>query len=1053
MLSPSQSDKMEKQIYVEDHLQDLLKESEKGNSFLVMTFLSENSYSPQNIDLAFRKCMRNFPKEKEEQEEYIKCIKTYLEQIEDFEYRNEKEDNRTILMEACFLGLKIVVDLILKVIKENSYIVNFNTQDSNNDTLLHKIILSQNFESDQVKLETLKLALELGCNINQENKKGYTPLALSLLSGNSKISEELIKLGANKDHIVSSTGDCLLHCAVLGKNPLCVTLFSDENNIIPEVYKKIKNLKGETPVDTAVKLGLNKFIQLLGEQSIATSFKHMSIIQPLEEFKLANYSEALKLLNEMKDGKQSSLSLEWNILLTQYIQYLQGQSQGQNNSTIIDSLFSFFKILESEENYKISKNNLLFYNMSLFHFKMGNFKKVIHSILENKILKKSINHIDWLLYVNVSLLLLKIFLDLKQTKVVNMIINDLDDFFNLTMKEKQKETLKPSICEYLNSRELVNGLLSLDESLCVLNLFKSYKLLIENKSDESKKYLKEYKRIYINSKYKDQLPIFATLKNLYHYLKIRGDYNNNSFFKCYKHLNSLYSGMAKNTSEAEMERQLFYYNAIGIINLRQKKYTLAQCFFKHCLLLLKNNPNFISKLKIQAECTNWVAYVKYNIGLCLFFEKNYERAYRVFSSLPRYLNNYPFLSYRIGICSLELELINLKNESSISHNEIIEKLIGYNDEFRQEKFNGVGVTSNIPSIGISLGNLSNIHLSPINHHKYSDAETTSNINNLNEQSSFQVGGVYKIPEINSKRILLKNNSKQQMGQDANVTSKYLDEAVKYFKETILLLKDNVYLKKEIDEVFKFYSERPENQGLDANKLGGSQISINSQTTSQFDNPPEIKSHQQIMTSSYLNLIFSLILSEEWNEVLYFCDEFEKNPIFSRDTEYIIDNYKIEAYLALNQHKNILEILKKNMLNSNFSYTTLDSRGCFYNNLNKLVYSELNYKLALYINIIKMNFITNNLIEAEKGILSILNLLNINLTMTNGVLSHADLPPYVLNLIIYYLIVKENFDAAIQVIKRRRLPPLLAQYIFQPSSTIGNLSSGAGGGTKQPFTNK
>ena len=74
-------------------------------------------------------------------------------------------------------------------------------------------------------------------------------------------------------------------------------------------------------------------------------------------------------------------------------------------------------------------------------------------------------------------------------------------------------------------------------------------------------------------------------------------------------------------------------------------------------------------------------------------------------------------------------------------------------------------------------------------------------------------------------------------------------------------------------------------------------------------------------------------------------------------------------------------------------------------------------------------------------------------MTNGVLSHADLPPYVLNLIIYYLIVKENFDAAIQVIKRRRLPPLLAQYIFQPSATIGNLSSGAGGGTKQPFTNK
>jgi hypothetical protein len=1048
MLSPIQSDKMEKQNYVEDHLQDLLKESEKGNSFLVMTFLSENSYSPQNIDLAFRRCMRNFPKEKDEQEEYIKCIKSFLEHIEDFEFRNEKEDNRTILMEACLLGLKVVFDLILKVIRENSYNVNFNIEDNNNETLLHKIILSQNFATEEEKFEMVKLALELGCDINKENKKGYTPLALSLLTGNSKISEELIKLGANRDHIVSATGDSLLHCAVLGKNPLCVTLFSDENNNIPEILKKIKNQKGETPVDTAVKLGLNKFIQLLGEQSIASSFKLMSMIQPLEEFKQDNYSEALRLLNDMKDGKESSLSLEWNILLTQYMQYLQGETNGQNNSSIIDSFFSFFKILESEENYKISKNNLLFYNLSLFHFKMGNFKKVVHSLLENKILKKSINHIDWLLYVNVSLLLLKIFLDLKQTKVVNVIINDLDDFFNVTLKEKHKETLKPNICDYLNSREVVNGLLSLDESFCVLNLFKSYKLLIENKSDESKKYLKEYKRIYTNCKYKDQLPIFATTKNLYHYLKIRGDYNNNSFFKCYKHLNSLYSGMVKNNTEAEIERQLFYYNAIGIINLRQKKYTLAQCFFKHCLLLLKNNPNFIGKLKIQAECANWVAYVKYNIGLCLFFEKNYERAYRVFSSLPRYLNNYPFLSYRIGVCSLEVELNNLKNESLNSHNEILDKLIGYNDESRQEKINGVGVASNIPNIGLSLGNLSNIPLSPINHHKYSDAETTSNLKNLNDQPSFQVGNVSNIPDINVKRILLRNNSKQQEGPNGKISSKYLHEAVKYFKETILLLKDNVYLKKEIDEVLKFYAEKPENQGLNEDKLGGSQ---SSEAPSQADHPSEIKSHQQIMTSCYLNLIFSLILSEEWNEVLYFCEEFEKNPNFTRESEYIIDNYKIEAYLALNQHKNILEILKKNMLNNTFSYTSLDSRGCFYNKVNKLVYSELNYKLALYINIIKMNFITNNLVEAEKGILSILNLLNVNFTMTNGILSHADLPPYILNLIIYYLIVKENFDAAIQVIKRRRVPPVLAQYIFQPAAAVGNVASGAG--AKLPFTMK
>jgi hypothetical protein len=163
----------------------------------------------------------------------------------------------------------------------------------------------------------------------------------------------------------------------------------------------------------------------------------------------------------------------------------------------------------------------------------------------------------------------------------------------------------------------------------------------------------------------------------------------------------------------------------------------------------------------------------------------------------------------------------------------------------------------------------------------------------------------------------------------------------------------------------------------------------------------------------------LILLHEWTSVIHYSNEFEVGPYFNRELEYTIDNYKIEAYLALNQHKMIIDILKKNMLNNNFSYLSVDFKGAFYNQGTKTVSPEINYKIALYINIIKMNFITNNLVEVEKGLLSILNLLNVAFN-PNGIV-HSDLPSYVLNLVIYYFLYKENYSGVINLIKHRRLP--------------------------------
>lgn len=983
----------EKNKHIEENFSDLVKEAEKGNSFLVATFLSSNNFSKKSIDEAFRRCIRNYSRNKDDQEEYLNSCKAFIEHTEDFNFQNEEEDNQTILMEACRLGLSFIFDLIMKRLNDpdNSDLprLDLNIVDNNEENVLHKLILSPNYKNEEERLDLFLKFVDMGVQIEKANKLGYTPLALAMITGNSTLSQELIKLNANKNAIVSSTGDSILHCAVLGKNPLCVSLLVNNTDQNLEL-KKAVNKKGESAVDLAAAMGLNKLIQLIGEEPNSQNINLISFLQPFEDFRGGNYEDALKSLFRFIETQKRNAPIEWNILITEYVMHLEelnrvGEAKQTDISltseTTLSKMQAFFQNLETQKCF-----GLLLYNAAIFYYKQMDYKKVL-SLLEDKGFQKPIyNQTEWIIYANISLILLEIFLSLRQMKLVNIVLENLEEFFNTALKNKQKETVKENISEYLNSKEILNQELSMDDSFCVLSLYKSYKSLLENKLDDSKKQLKEFKRVSNSCKYKDQLPIFNTMKNFYHYLKIKTDYFNNSFFKCYKHLNSFYTNtIAKSNS---IELQVFYLNTLGIINLRQKKYTLAQCFFKSCLALLRKANVLVTKF--QPELNKHQVSVKFNIGLCHFYEKNYEKAYRVFTALASNMECNPFLHYRMGLCCVEQELGALKNESTNSYNEFIDKLIGYKEtpnqvmSPRSREEGGAGGAMQTNGDGDSILN--------------------SLLGNNAISNNYPVVNTYNSQ--NMKRIIMRYNSAYD-DLFAKEKSKFLNDAVDHFKQTILILKDNVYYKKEVGDVLTF---------------------LNANSPLDLTYPTEVRSHNQLMTSAYLNLLFVLILLEKWNEVLFYSEEFEKSSYYSRESGYLVDNYKLEAYLALNQHNEILELLKKNM----FAYTTLDFKNSYFSRVNKMVYPEINYKLALYINIIKMNFITNNLPEVEKGILSVLNLLNVNLSLTNGVIAHLDLPPFIFNLLLYYYVVKENYDVAINIIKRRKIPLYFVQNIFQPS---------------------
>lgn len=141
----------------------------------------------------------------------------------------------------------------------------------------------------------------------------------------------------------------------------------------------------------------------------------------------------------------------------------------------------------------------------------------------------------------------------------------------------------------------------------------------------------------------------------------------------------------------------------------------------------------------------------------------------------------------------------------------------------------------------------------------------------------------------------------------------------------------------------------------------------------------------------MNLIFCLIRNENYAESIEIIEEFRENNTSLNKYKFILDNYSIEAYLKLGEFDKAYNILSK----ENFSYENIDAKGTFFSNSNHQVYNEVTYRLALYINLIKINILNNNVQNAEKYINSILSFLNYP--------TEKELPPYVINIIIFYFL--------------------------------------------------
>ena len=1001
---------------------------------------------------------------------------------------------------------------------------------------------------------------------NTPDLQGWTPIALTLSKGWFKLTRFFLML-ADERYLNKIELNNYIHYSVIGKNLNCLNLILKESSL-DDVRQK--NIDGLNPADLAKKLDMNYFSRILEnfEEHCHNSnyfniFSDKNLISPeniFDKFIQGEYNETLFLLGQLNVLQSiletPNLSLEWNIILTKYNICTQIDSHTEKNrkdsfKIFPESILSKY-IIEKDKNSsnkKVKKNflkifsdffngisskktppshdnheafDILIFNKGILSYKSGDDIETINIFLDYfKIYLdfKDYNYYKWVIYVNITLIIIEILLNNKYTKLVNSVIKKLEEFLFTSYLQKRDDSCNDKttrMSRYLDNKEVLNNhTLKWDESFCLINLYKALNFLHENKINELKICFMEFKKLYKNCVYRENLPIFRSLINFYKCLKIKLLYNEEFYLKGLRKLNKIHDAtQVRNINITINENKisenyrgdlykLFYLNSVGIIYLGQKKFISAELFFKmaidHYKIIYENLEK--SEFDFQIKLTD-IYLIKYNLGLCYFYQKKYDLAYKIFKEIikNKFINDSLFIWYRIGLCILEIELNELRKlrvENTVS--EYISKNYGYENNFNYNNENftsNLDLKNNLNKKNSPIKNIilkiekKNTHQKKNNFIKKSNTfldkneeawetvkflkenlKDTINLTNIDEKVDYVINGVTKIKEnlinsyateANTRRIVLQSNifsrnsniyidnnlNSNNSNDSENESNNNYQNSENVKEENINLSEDsktskiNSFKKLKLSEaiycfrkVTKFIKELRFNNNNNftnnknfSNNFNFEEISnfyINKEkekkyTSENYNNnspwnnndkfQPFLKSLNPIANSTYLTLIFSLILDKNWLEALVVLKEYEKIEYIPKDKDIKIklNNYLVEIYVNINQIDKALEIIKQDINNSNLPNEKLN----FYSSSQNQLYPDISYRIMLHSNIVKIHLMNNNIPEADRCLRNIMNIFNFK--------TIYEVPIFIINHIIYLNLIKDNFQIVLNLVKFKRI---------------------------------
>ena len=551
----------------------------------------------------------------------------------------------------------------------------------------------------------------------QPNNDGITPIIIILNKGNPDILISIFKFIDYQKYIIPSSNNNLIHCSIEGKDIKCVKKILSYCNSIEEL--KFKNKEGYTPLSYAKKFGFymgKKLIEeieknidnkeykdillstndvdiydILGKYMVIRNNCYItSNIESIQTIIKRDYNTIIynlkkyELDNSINEQYYYNIPSKWNILLSktqmnQLLNYINNEKTKSILYNYLEQFSKFFKQdLKIEQDDKFFIPDVFVYNKLIFHYKLGNFSSIFDciSFYFNSIYGKKeseYNYYEYTNYVTISFILIEYFIfDNDKIQSLNL-LNHLENYLNNNINYQSKYEVNEYIIKYLNHNEIFNpfiktwddayGLLNLMRVLYILKFkipfiaYKSKEALRKDKTrNEIREYLSAFEERNKNCEREElvssnRLKGFATINKCYYY------YLTNILNKSLKNLN-----LIKESLYNLAEYKIFYFNTLGIINLKRKKYKLSEYLFKIGILLFSEATFHNSGEDKIFYNIEYITKMKYNLGLALFFNKKYYEAYNLFQKIKNniIIKNNPFFWFRFGLTALNIYLISLK---------------------------------------------------------------------------------------------------------------------------------------------------------------------------------------------------------------------------------------------------------------------------------------------------------------------------------------------------------------------------------------------------------
>lgn len=673
--------------------------------------------------------------------------------------------------------------------------------------------------------------------------------------------------------------------------------------------------------------------------------------------------------------------------------------------------------------------DILIYNKIIFFLHCNDINTVLETIdIYFTIVYPSNNeaYYKWITFINISLILIEILISYNYNELASKLIEIIDKVKQPTPNTFLDEN-KENIETYLNDIEVFT------QKALVCYYINLLKMLINIENDNKNEYEK------LIEKNKD-IKIYPIFNKLQKWIEIKRNYFLNNRMKCFTNIEK-----CKNE-----ESKIFYFNTLGILNIKLKKYTYAELQFRNALNVYSKLFQKNRKSNINAEIRiDFIYMIKFNLGLALFLRKEYEKAKNIFTSLTKakMFNKNFYLWYRLGLCYLEMEL-NTQAKNDKGYNDLIKDIKGFETNNKKEQ-NRISINlsqdnddneminenkSQTPNIIINktkdkyYNNVHNFHnndnddlddlyiqfereyckenISSLTPKQIKSPSNSQQIHNCDYNTNTKENYQYDSNECNTKtsshrRFIIRdynysasnnNSTLSYLNYKNKKTISYLKESISAFKQCIIIANNSVLRKPILDSIHDFYMKLNKNEDY-INKN-------NSKTKDTFQNDYSTSfSHKKEnllpIINAYINLLFALTLKEEWLQIIFYIKEFKSHNFqIPNEIDIKIKSFLIEALIHLGKYtqaENEIKTLLKLYQNENYRFN-------YYCKQNINNYSDIHFKAGLYYNLCLVSLKKNKIKEAEEYI---------KLIYGSYTFDQTYLPGYLVHLIVYINLIKYN----------------------------------------------